>query len=492
MTENRFPKDFLWGGATADFQYEGGFGLGGRGINSQDFVTDGSATQKRQITLKLADGSRGTVNSLESFPEGAEAQMYDDQYYPSHKAVDFYHRYKEDIALMAEMGYNVFRFSICWSRIFPDGDEPEANPEGVAFYDDVINECHKYGIEPLITICHDEMPDFLARTYDGWSSRHVIDMYVKLAATLFEAYKGRVKYWLTFNELNAIHGYAKIGVHKSDPLTFYQAQHHMFVASSRAIKLGHQMMPDAIFGAMFALSELYPATCHPEDVFVSYAQRRESLFFADVMARGYYPNYTQDIFTKKGVKDLTMEPGDEELLRQYPLDFVSFSYYRSSIVSHDKPFKSMDPIGIMGGDVNPYCETTQWGWSVDPLGIRYCLNELYDRYQKPLFVIENGLGELDVLEADGSVHDPYRVKYLAEHFKQIRDAINIDHIPCFGYTMWGPLDLVSLGTGEMKKRYGFIYIDMDDKGHGSLNRSKKDSFYWMKEVIASGGSNLGM
>lgn len=490
MAHKRFPEDFLWGGATADFQYEGGFGLGGRGLNTQDFVTDGSVTQKRQITLKLADGSRGTVNSLESLPEGAEAYLYDDQYYPSHNAVDFYHRYKEDIALMGEMGFNVFRFSICWSRIYPMGDEKEPNPEGLAFYSEVIDECHKHGIEPLITICHDEMPNHLAKAYDGWSSRHVIDMYVKYATTLFEHYQGRVKYWLTFNELNAIHGYAKIGVRKIDAQTFYQAQHHMFVASSRAIKIGHEIMPDAIFGSMFALSELYPATCNPKDIFASYAQRRESLFFVDVMARGAYPNYAQELFAKKGVNKIKMAPDDEALLKEYPLDFVSFSYYRSGIVSHDKPFKTMDPIGIMGGDVNPYCETTQWGWSVDPLGLRYCLNQLYDRYQKPLFVIENGLGELDTVKADGSIHDPYRIQYLADHFKQIRDAIHIDHIPCFGYTMWGPIDLVSLGTGEMKKRYGFVYVDMDDKGKGSLKRIKKESFYWMKKVIASGGSDL--
>jgi len=486
--KHTFPKGFLWGGATADFQYEGGFGEGGRGISSQDFVTDGSVSKKRQITLKLADGTRGTVNSLESFPDGAEAEMYDDQYYPSHQAVDFYHHYQEDIAFMAELGFNVFRFSICWSRIYPHGDDDEPNKEGLKFYRQVIDECHKYHIEPLITICHDEMPDLLARKYDGWSSRHVIDMYVKYARTLFENYP-EVKYWLTFNELNAIHGYAKIGVHHMDCQTYYQAQHHMFVASSKVIGIGHQMMPDAVFGAMYALSEMYPETCHPEDVFAAYEHRRESLFFADVMARGKYPNYAQEIFERKKVT-IQMAPGDVELLAAFPLDFVSFSYYRSTVVSAQRPFTTMDPIGVMGGDSNPYLEKTKWGWSVDPLGLRYCLNELYDRYQKPLFVIENGMGEVDQKEADGSVHDTYRIQYLKDHFKQIRDAINIDHVPCFGYTMWGPIDLVSLGTGEMKKRYGFVYVDMDDKGNGSLARSKKDSFAWMQKVIATNGRSL--
>ncbi|MBR2788880.1 MAG: family 1 glycosylhydrolase [Erysipelotrichaceae bacterium] len=483
-----FPDGFLWGGATADFQYEGGFAEGGRGLNSQDFVTDGSVDKKRQITLRLKDGSRGSVNSLESFPEGAEAQLYDDCYYPSHRAVDFYHHYKEDIALMAEMGFSVFRFSVCWSRIYPMGTEETPNEEGIKFYGDVIDECLKYGMEPLITICHDEMPDHLARNCDGWNNRFLIDCYVKYAETLFKAYRGKVKYWLTFNELNAIHGYAKIGVHEMSPQVYYQSQHHMFVASAKAIRLGHEYMPDAIFGSMFAMSEMYPATCDPRDVFACYSHRRENYFFIDVMARGRYPSYAKEIFARKGVK-LDIREGDLEWIRDYPLDFISFSYYRSTTISHDH-FTSMDPMGIMGGEGNPHLKATPWGWPIDPLGLRYCLNELYDRYQKPLFVIENGLGAVDVLEEDGSVHDEYRINYLRDHFKAIADAITIDGVDCFGYTMWGPIDLVSLSTGEMKKRYGFVYVDMDDKGHGSLKRYKKDSFYWMKKVIASNGGSL--
>lgn len=488
MTQYQFPKGFLWGGATADFQYEGGFNEGGRGICSQDFVTEGSVDRKRQITLKLADGSRGTVNCLETFPEGAEAQMYEDAYYPSHQAVDFYHHYREDIALLAEMGFNVFRFSICWSRIYPTGDEETPNQEGIDFYSNVIDECLKYGMEPLITICHDEMPDHLARTYDGWNSRHLIDAYVKYCRTLFENYGTRVRYWLTFNELNAIHGYAKIGVHTMTPQVYYQAQHHMFVASSKAIALGHEMMPGSMFGAMYAMSEMYAATCRSEDVFACYRQRRESLFFIDVMARGKYPNYAHEIFARKGV-NLKIEEGDLQLLEKYPLDYVSFSYYRSTTVTADH-FTTMDPMGIMGGEQNPYLESTPWGWPIDPLGLRYCLNELYDRYQKPLFVVENGLGAVDEISEDGKIHDPYRVKYLADHFRAMADAINIDHVPCIGYTMWAPIDLVSLQTGEMKKRYGFVYVDMDDRGNGTLKRIKKDSFEWMKEVIATGGGNL--
>lgn len=262
----------------------------------------------------------------------------------------------------------------------------------------------------------------------------------------------------------------------------------MFVASSKAIALGHEMMPGSMFGAMYAMSEMYPATCRSEDVFACYRQRRESLFFIDVMARGKYPNYAHEIFARKGV-NLKIEEGDLQLLEKYPLDYVSFSYYRSTTVTADH-FTTMDPMGIMGGEQNPYLESTPWGWPIDPLGLRYCLNELYDRYQKPLFVVENGLGAVDEISEDGKIHDPYRVKYLADHFRAMADAINIDHVPCIGYTMWAPIDLVSLQTGEMKKRYGFVYVDMDDRGNGTLKRIKKDSFEWMKEVIATGGGNL--
>lgn len=479
-----FPQGFLFGGATSDFQYEGGFGEGGRGILSQDYVTTGAVDRERQITWVMPDGTLGTSPYRASLPEGATPCFHDGVYYPSHKAVDFYHHYQEDIALMGEMGFGVFRFSTCWSRVFPTGDETEPNKEGLDFYEAVVDECLKYGIEPLITICHDELPDYLCQTYDGWSSRHVIDCYVRFAKALFERLGHKVKYWLTFNEINAISGYAQTGVHDFDNFQkAYQARHHMFVASARAIKLGHKLCPGAMFGTMFALSEIYPATCKPEDIFAAYCKRRESLFFVDVMARGAYPNYAHEIFKRKGVS-LHMEPGDEELIAEHTLDFVSFSYYRSTIASAQSTFD------IMGYEPNPYLPMTDWKMPVDPLGLRYCLNELWDRYQKPLFVIENGLGAVDEPDEAGHIHDTYRMSYIADHLKEIRDAITIDHVPCFGYTMWGCTDLVSLGTGEMKKRYGFVYVDMDDEGNGTLARSKKDSFAWFKHVIETNGVDL--
>lgn len=482
------PKGFLWGGATADFQYEGGFDEGGRGLLSHDYETDGSQENPRHHTMQMPDGS--IINPRSSFfyadpvPKEAQPVFLEDEYYPSHRAVDFYHHYKEDIALMAGMGFNVFRFSICWSRIFPTGEEETPNEEGLAFYDDVINEMAKYGMEPLITICHDELPMHLALKYDGWSSRHVIDCYVKYCKTLFERYGNRCRYWLTFNEINAVRGFGPCGTRQSEGQDRYQAAHHMFVASARAVKLGHEMMPNSQFGAMYAMSELYPATCKPEDVFHRLQERRENWYFIDIMGRGYYPRYVKEIWRRRGVKEIVFAEGDEEILREGQLDFISFSYYRSNIT------KAGDDWFNVGGSTNPYLKETPWGWPVDPLGLRHVMNEIYDRIQKPIFIVENGMGAIDELDENGIVQDDYRIDYLRDHLQAMADAIIIDGVECLGYTMWGPVDLVSLSTGEMKKRYGFIYVDMDDKGNGSLKRTPKKSYAWMKEIIASNGAKL--
>ena len=482
------PKGFLWGGATADFQYEGGFDEGGRGLLSHDYETDGSQENPRHHTMQMPDGS--IINPRSSFfyadpvPKEAQPVFLEDEYYPSHRAVDFYHHYKEDIALMAGMGFNVFRFSICWSLIFPTGEEETPNEEGLAFYDDVINEMAKYGMEPLITICHDELPMHLALRYDGWSSRHVIDCYVKYCKTLFERYGNRCRYWLTFNEINAVRGFGPCGTRQSEGQDRYQAAHHMFVASARAVKLGHEMMPNSQFGAMYAMSELYPATCKPEDVFHRLQERRENWYFIDIMGRGYYPRYVKEIWRRRGVKEIVFAEGDEEILREGQLDFISFSYYRSNTT------KAGDDWFNVGGSTNPYLKETPWGWPVDPLGLRHVMNEIYDRIQKPIFIVENGMGAIDELDENGIVQDDYRIDYLRDHLQAMADAIIIDGVECLGYTMWGPVDLVSLSTGEMKKRYGFIYVDMDDKGNGSLKRTPKKSYAWMKEIIASNGAKL--
>lgn len=484
----KMPEDFLWGGASADFQYEGGFNEGGRGLLSHDFETDGSMENPRHHTMQMPDGSmiypRSSFFYADPVPKEAKPVFVEDAYYPSHQAVDFYHHYKEDIKLMAEMGFNVYRFSICWSRIYPRGDEDKPNEEGLKFYDQVLDELEKYGIQPLITICHDEMPMHLALAYDGWANRKLIDFYVKYAKTLFKRYGRRCKYWLTFNEINAVRGFGPCGTRQSDGYTRYQANHHMFVASAKAVKLGHEMMPGSMFGAMYAKSECYPATCKPEDMLHTLEEKRENWYFIDIMGRGYYPRYAPEIWQHHGFDHLDITDEDKIILKAGQLDFISFSYYRSNTV------QAGDPWFNVGGRANPYLKNTPWGWPVDPLGLRYCMNSIYDRIQKPIFIVENGMGAIDQPDENGYVEDGYRIAYLRDHLKCMRDAIMIDGVECLGYTMWGPVDLVSLSTGEMKKRYGFIYVDMDDKGHGTLKRTPKKSFYWMKKVIASNGDYL--
>lgn len=485
------PNDFLWGGATSNFQYEGGYSEDGRGLSTHDFESNGSPENPRHHTMILPDGKlinpKSSFIDAESVPKNAKPVLLKDQYYPSHQAVDFYHHYKEDIKLMAGMGFNVYRFSISWSRIFPNGDETEPNENGLQFYDNVLKELEKYDIQPLITICHDEMPVHLAEKYDGWNSRKVIDFYVNYAKTLFTYFGKRCKYWLTFNEINAVRGFGPTGVHKSSGKSRYQAAHNMFVASAKTVLLGHKMMPGSQFGAMYALSACYPATCKPEDVFHNLEQQRENWYFVDTMGRGYYPRYADLILQHHGIKNLaqiSMEPEDKQILSDGQLDYISFSYYRSNLSKDgDKWFN-------VGGSSNPYLKETPWGWGLDPLGLRYTMNLVYDRIQKPIFIVENGLGSIDHPDKNGNVNDDYRIDYLKEHLSAMADAINIDKVPCLGYTMWGPIDLVSLSTGEMKKRYGFVYVDMDDLGRGSLKRIPKKSYQWMKHVIETNGKAL--
>lgn len=483
----KLSKEFLWGGATADFQFDGAVSEDGRGLSTHDFETDGSVERPRVTTYKLPDGTVGEARSSffnpEGLPDGAVPYLDDHYYYPSHQAVDHYHHYKEDLKLLADMGCSVYRFSICWSRIFPTGEENEPNEAGLKFYDNLIDEMLSLGMEPLITIHHDELPVYLAEKYDGWSSRHTIDCFMKYCKVLFERYGKKCRYWITFNEVNAVRGFVAMGTHKCDNQTHYNAIHHLFLASAKAVKLGHEMMPGSMFGAMYASSGIYPATCKPEDVFAHMQQRRQTYYFIDTMTRGAYPSYAKDLLNRRGVT-LHTEPGDDEILAQGALDFVSFSYYRSNVISAETK------VNVISGDPNPYLESTPWGWPIDPVGLRYVLNEFYDRYQKPLFIVENGLGAVDELNENGLIDDHYRIKYLKEHLQEMIKAVELDGVELLGYTMWAPIDLVSLSTGEMKKRYGWIYVDMDDKGNGTLERKKKRSYDWMSEVIATNGESL--
>ena len=454
-----FPKDFLWGGATAANQCEGGFDKGGRGLANVDITPHG----KNRFPVML-----GLDHSLD-FHEG--------EFYPAKEGIDFYTHYKEDIQLFGEMGFKTYRMSLAWSRIFPNGDELEPNEEGLKFYEDVFKECHKYGIEPLVTITHFDCPIHLIKEYGGWKNRKLIEFYERLCRTIFTRYKGLVKYWLTFNEINMILHlpFMGAGLLIEDKETAlkdkYQAIHHELVASALATKIAHEIDPDNKVGCMLAAGNTYPYTCNPDDVWKSIQIDREGYFFIDVQARGYYPRYALKQMEREGTMPI-MEDGDQELLKDNTVDFISFSYYSSRCTSADPDMNKQTEGNVFATLKNPYLKASEWGWQIDPLGLRITLNSIYDRYQKPLFIVENGLGAKDEL-IDNTVEDDYRIDYLRQHIQAMSDAIEIDGVELWGYTTWGCIDLVSASTGEMSKRYGFIYVDRDDQGNGTNKRYKK-------------------
>ena len=410
-------------------------------------------------------------------------------------AIDFYHRYKEDIAMFAEMGFQVFRLSIAWTRIFPNGDDEKPNEKGLQFYDDVFDECRKYGIEPMVTISHYETPLHLAKKYDGWRSRKMIEYYMKFCNVIFERYKAKVKYWLTFNEINSILHQPLISggiLTPKEKLTrqdLYQAIHHELVASAKAVKMAHEMMPEAKVGCMILAMPTYPLTSRPDDVLAAMKAEQKNYFFADVQVRGRYPKYLDTYLKKEGVS-IQMEPGDEEALK-YTVDFISFSYYVSVCESADPMEKGEG--NLIGGLKNPYLKSSEWGWQIDPVGLRIVLNQYYDRYQKPLFIVENGLGAVDRLvkgeQGQWTVNDNERIEYMRRHLVEVGRALE-DGVDIMGYTAWGCIDLVSASTAEMRKRYGLIYVDRDDNGKGSLKRYRKKSFYWYQRVIHTNGLSL--
>lgn len=484
MMNPAFPENFYWGGAVAANQCEGGWREGGKGESVCDHMTDGSRTAPRLYTNILDPG----------------------RYYPSHNAIDFYHHYKQDIALFAEMGFKMFRMSINWTRIYPNGDDAQPSREGIEFYRDVFRELKKYGIEPLVTLHHYEVPYHLSDAYDGWYDRRTIGFFLRYCETVFTEYRGLVKYWLTFNEINAAQmGIGDIlslglrtpdGVNKgfgapSTPEDWsrrFQALHHQFLASAQAVQLARRIDPEYKVGCMVAGGAFYPYTPDPEDVLKAQAEMRMNYFCGDVQIRGAYPYFTRRMLDQLGAS-IRIQPGDEEILKAGTVDFYTFSYYMSTCSAGEKNLEKASGNAVIGIK-NPYIPSSDWGWQIDPKGLRYLLNELYGRYQLPILIVENGLGAADRLEEDGHVHDPYRIDYLRDHIQQIREAIE-DGVQVIGYTPWGCIDLVSLSTGEMKKRYGFIYVDLDDKGQGSFDRIKKDSFFWYKKVIASNGADLG-
>lgn len=465
-----FPDGFLWGGAVAANQCEGAYLEDGKGLSVQDVLPKG---------LSGPNSEEPTEDNMKLI------------------GIDFYHRYKEDIKLFAEMGFKVFRTSIAWSRIFPNGDESEPNENGLQFYDNLFDECHKYGIEPLVTISHYETPLMLAKKYDGWRNRKLIGFYENYVRVIFERYKNKVKYWLTFNEINSlIHAPFMSGgiLTPKEELTLndlYQAVHHELVASALAVKIGHEIMPSAKIGCMILGITTYPLTPSPDDVIATMIKDRDTLFFADVHARGKYPRYMNRFFKEHNIQ-LKMEPEDQELLKN-TVDFISFSYYSSNCESVNPDAGEKTGGNLSRGYKNPFVKASEWGWQIDPKGLRFTLNKLYDRYELPLFIVENGLGAVDELIDDGNgnktVIDDYRIEYLRSHLLQVREAIE-DGVELMGYTSWGCIDVVSASTAELRKRYGYIYVDRNDDGTGTLNRYKKKSFNWYKEVIATNGKCL--
>ena len=475
-----FKKDFLWGGAVAANQCEGAWNVDGKGISCADICTGGTHTRPKRITPVLEEGT----------------------FYPSHEAIDFYHHYKEDIALFAEMGFKVFRFSVNWTRIFPTGEEKEPNEKGLEFYDRVIDECRKYQIEPLITLSHYEVPFALTQKYNGWASRELIDLFIRYCEVLFRRYKGKVKYWLTFNEINSatgkFGGFLSQGIlnegtkdfmHQVDiPQLRFQGLHHQFVASAKAVKLAHEIDPEYRVGCMQLFATMYPLTCNPKDVLACQEFNQvKNWFCGDVQVRGRYPGYILRYFKEQGMK-IEMQEGDAETLREGCVDFYTISYYMSGCISAE-PGKKAAEGNLIGGVENPYLKSSDWGWQIDPEGLRYTLNEIYDRYKIPVMVVENGLGAFDKKEEDGSIQDDYRIDYLRRHIEEMREAVE-DGVDLMGYTPWGCIDLVSASTGEMAKRYGFIYVEKYDDGTGDLSRRKKKSFDWYKKVIESNGEIL--
>lgn len=465
-----FPEGFLWGGAVAANQCEGAYLEDGKGLSIQDVMPKG---------IKGPRTERPTPDNLKL------------------EGIDLYHRYKEDIAMFAEMGFKVFRTSIAWSRIFPNGDEQEPNEAGLQFYDDLFDECLKYGIQPLVTISHYETPLHLAEAYDGWLDRRLIGFYERYVRTIFTRYKGKVKYWLTFNEINSILNspFMSGGINTpKEELTdsqLYQAIHHELVASALATKIGHEIDPEFRIGCMILSMPIYPLSPDPRDVIRAMEEEHKNSVFTDVHVRGEYPGYIKRYFRENGITlDITDE--DREILKN-TVDFISFSYYVSVCATADESKNIRGEGNLLGGVPNPTLKASEWGWQIDPRGLRYVLNQLWDKYQKPLFIVENGLGAADTLVPDGkggyTVEDDYRIEYMRDHLLQVEEAVE-DGVDVMGYTSWGGIDLVSASTAEMRKRYGFIYVDRNNDGTGTLARYRKKSFYWYRDVIASNGASL--
>ncbi|MCF0245451.1 MAG: family 1 glycosylhydrolase [Ileibacterium sp.] len=480
-----FPEYFLWGGAIAANQVEGAWNEDGKGLSVADCAVF-------KPNVDVSDYAAHNKVTPDTIRQAMETRHPED--YPKRRGIDFYHRYKEDLALFKELGFKTLRLSIAWSRLFPTGEEEEVNEAGIAFYEEVLKEMNRLGIEPLITLSHYEMPLHLALEYNGWEDRRMVEKFGRFARVCFERLSPYAKYWLNFNEIDSIsrHPFTTAGIipgqsKAGDEQAYLSAFHHQALASAQAALDLKKVRPDALMGCMVTKLTTYPLTCRPDDVYKALRKNLDNLFFSDVMVFGEYPRLKLADFKAQGLK-VPFEEGDAELLKKGTVDFVSFSYYMSMTETTD-PNAERTPGNTILAVKNPYLASSEWGWQIDPVGLKTSLVELYDRYKKPLFVVENGMGAKDMVEEDGRIHDPYRVDYFRSHFLEMEKAIDAG-VELMGYTSWAPIDLISVSTNQMSKRYGFIYVDQDDFGNGSLNRSKKDSFYWYQKVIETNGRSL--
>lgn len=476
---NKFPKKFLWGGAVAACQIEGAYDVDGRGLSTSDLRAYDKNLDRTNIAQEGGDTLAGIKAALKDTTS----------YFPKRHGIDFYHTYKEDLALMKELGLKAFRTSISWSRIFPNGDELEPNEKGLQFYDRLIDEIIKNGMEPIITMSHYDIPIHLVIEYGGFANRKMIEFFVRYARVLLERFKGKVKYWIVCNQINLVPtvNFGSLGLYDDQAENMeelmYKAVHNQFVAGAKVVELARKIDPEAIMGTMVADGTMYPATCKPEDVVLAMRKNRMQYYFTDVQFRGEYPIYALRYFEENDIH-ICIEPDDEALLKSNTFDYLAISYYYSKIVDSTK-----NTIKPFDAEQNPYLKPTPWEWRADPLGFYNSLSQYWDRYQKPLIIAENGLGALDKVEEDGSIHDQYRIEYLKLHIEQLKECIK-DGVDIFGYLSWGPIDIVSSSSAEMSKRYGYIYVDLDDFGQGTGKRSKKDSFYWYQNVINSNGEEL--
>lgn len=481
-----FKKGFLWGGAIAANQVEGAWDLDGKGMSVSD-------VKMFKANVSVEDYAAHNAVTSESIKTAMREPS--DAHYPKRRGIDFYHRYEEDIRLFAEMGFKTLRLSIAWSRIFPTGEESEPNEKGLQFYENVFKELKKYDIEPIVTLSHYEMPLHLTNKYNGWTDRAVVDHFVRFSVACFERFKDLVKYWLTFNEIDSIvrHPFTSGGIvldkcpEGEIEQSIYQALHHQFVASALATKACHAIIEESKVGCMLTKLTTYPHTCNPKDVYLSLQSNLNNHAFSDVQIRGEYPTLFLKQLELRGI-EIQMEKDDLDILKSNTVDILSFSYYMSRTESADESLEKAAGNTIMGVK-NPYLPSTEWGWQVDALGLKISLLELYDRYKIPLLIVENGLGAVDTLDENGNIHDTYRIDYLKEHIKEMKEAVELG-VDLIGYTSWAPIDSISASTSQMSKRYGFIYVDQDDQGNGTLDRYKKDSFYWYQRVIETNGEDL--